>query len=475
MEWKKRAFAGLGRWGSSKRLGVRSALVAAGTAVRDRRLLMRPGDGLPRHQSRRFERRARGGRQCDPSGRALKAGDTLTFNFEAAGRPVRYPDPAQRRRRATFVAGGADRHERLLRGRRRQAHSISSSPRRAPRRQRSPRPACRQAAPRRERRRQPRAAARGCSAAPWNDAGNFEVAELAGVVLDAGVPAPSRGSTGSPGRALRRRRTQTRCHHPPDAVDMRLQWRGERYTVGGPDGAEIDTAPAVSRPRSTTSRSAARSWSAPWPWSISRAKRWSAHRTASRSDGWMAGPVTNVKLAPGLTLDARAAWGVAESATDELAGRTVRCSAAHGQCPAGQHAVVRSLAGIAERQRQSLLRSGVRVRRPRRRRHDSCGAVCRAALAASMSARSSPTASTWTNRGSSSRGPPSARSGTSTLCPGSRRERPATMTCASRPRRGSRSARPTAPSFRLEAASRKAKPGTADIWSGRLQLSVPMQ
>ncbi len=39
--------------------------------------------------------------------------------------------------------------------------------------------------------------------------------------------------------------------------------------------------------------------------------------------GWMAGPVANVKLAPGLTFDASAAWGVAEGASDELAARTV--------------------------------------------------------------------------------------------------------------------------------------------------------
>ena len=52
-------------------------------------------------------------------------------------------------------------------------------------------------------------------------------------------------------------------------------------------------------------------------------KRWPACRTTLSQHGWMAGPVANVKLAPGLTFDASAAWGVAEGASDELAQRTV--------------------------------------------------------------------------------------------------------------------------------------------------------
>src|SRR5262249_24683188 len=41
--------------------------------------------------------------------------------------------------------------------------------------------------------------------------------------------------------------------------------------------------------------------------------------------GWMAGPVANIKLASGLSLDAQAAWGVAHTAADDLA-KTIAAS-----------------------------------------------------------------------------------------------------------------------------------------------------
>ena len=103
---------------------------------------------------------------------------------------------------------------------------------------------------------------------------------------------------------------------------MKMQWRGERYTAGGPDGAEIDNA--------ASGVEAAFNYKVlPEIMVGALAQVDQQHETMVgmpqnlSQHGWMAGPVANVKLAPGLTFDASAAWGVAEGASDELAQRTV--------------------------------------------------------------------------------------------------------------------------------------------------------
>lgn len=111
---------------------------------------------------------------------------------------------------------------------------------------------------------------------------------------------------------------------PPHAggLDTRLQWRGERYKVGGPDGFEIDT--SMSGVDAALNYKLLPEIMVGALAQVDQPGETVVGAPHSLSDrGWMAGPVTNVKLAPGLTLDARAAWGVAESATDELAARIV--------------------------------------------------------------------------------------------------------------------------------------------------------
>jgi hypothetical protein len=98
-----------------------------------------------------------------------------------------------------------------------------------------------------------------------------------------------------------------------------MQWRGERYKVG-PDGLEADhTASGVDaalnyKPLPAIMVGALAQFDQP-----SETLVGPPH--ALSDQGWMAGPVANIKLAPSLTLDARAAWGATESAAEESAGR----------------------------------------------------------------------------------------------------------------------------------------------------------
>lgn len=166
----------------------------------------------------------------------------------------------------------------------------------------------------------PRRSVRLLGGGTWTDADNFEASEMGGVVLNADVPAPSRGTAAGPWAG-----TPSRVAGPglPSASDvaLKLQWRGERYTTG-PRGLEIDT--------TASGVDAAVNYKVlPEIMVGALAQTDQAAETLTGAphglfdQGWMAGPVTNVKLAPGLTLDARAAWGVAEGTPDELSPHTV--------------------------------------------------------------------------------------------------------------------------------------------------------
>ena len=319
MDLKKRAFAGLGRWGSSKRLGMRSTLVAAGLAV-----AAGGAHGAPKtdcHAINRgdlnvaLEAEGRATRQV-----ALKGGDTLTFNFEAAGGPFGTLTLLQGAgaprsllvgptgTRVSFVAAkaGAFDFEFSKEGADAAAFMASCVPA-ASGRGRAPAAASRRSA--------------GLLGEPWKGAENFEVVELAGVVLDT-APAPSRGSTVMPSTSDPKSADANALPSSAGGLDTRLQWQGERYKADGTGGPVID--------HSASGVEAAFNYK-PLPEimvgalaQVDQPGETLVGAPLSLSErGWMVGPVTNVKLAPGLTLDARAAWGVAESATDELAGRTV--------------------------------------------------------------------------------------------------------------------------------------------------------
>jgi hypothetical protein len=147
---------------------------------------------------------------------------------------------------------------------------------------------------------------------------DLEAAEFAGFSLDVANPKPA-DSAVVPRVEDVRPPAATAPRHA-GGIDMKLQWRGERYQVGA-DGLETDhTASGVDAalnykllPKIMVGALA----------QVDQPAETLIGPPLSLSDqGWLAGPAANVKLASGLTLDARAAWGSAETGADELSART---------------------------------------------------------------------------------------------------------------------------------------------------------
>ena len=317
MERKERAFAGLG-WGLTQRRMVRLAWAAISMAVAGEVAHAAPDSGCQAINSGALNVEL-GTESSATRAVALKAGDTLTFNFDASAGPfgtlTLLKGPGAPRAllvgptgtNVSFVAAkaGAFDFEFSKEGADAASFAVSCTPAGAA-------PANRSAA----------AARRSAKlfGGTWTDGGTVEMADVAGIVLDAGVPAPNRGSPSAPAGASTPADASAPMH--AGAVGMRMQWRGERYTAGGPNGAEIDNA--------ASGLEAAFNYKVlPEIMVGALAQVDQQHETMVgvpqnlSQHGWMAGPVANVKLAPGLTFDASAAWGVAEGASDELAQRTV--------------------------------------------------------------------------------------------------------------------------------------------------------
>lgn len=249
---------------------------------------------------------------------ALKAGDTLTFNFEADAGPfgsLTLLNGAGAPRsllvgpsgtRVSFVAAkaGAFDFEFATDGAETASFVISCAPAGSGA---GTRPSA--------------AARRGAKLLGGTMHGieNFEIADLAGVALDAGVPVASRGSGPAPAPSALPAASVSAMY--AGGVDMKMQWRSERYKAGGPNGLEIDN--------SASGVEAALNYKVLPEIMVGalaqvdqRGETLVGTQRSLMNQGWMAGPVTNVKLAPNVTLDARAAWGVAESAADELSARS---------------------------------------------------------------------------------------------------------------------------------------------------------
>lgn len=106
----------------------------------------------------------------------------------------------------------------------------------------------------------------------------------------------------------------------PRAGELTLQWRSERY-LPGPQGLEVDgNASGVEIGVGYKLRSAIRV-GALAQFDPAAEVLYAGQRSLSER-GWMAGPVTAIEIARGLTLEARAAWGVAEGGADDLSGGT---------------------------------------------------------------------------------------------------------------------------------------------------------
>jgi len=101
-------------------------------------------------------------------------------------------------------------------------------------------------------------------------------------------------------------------------AEMKLQWRSERYLPGA-DGLEVDgNASGVEIGVNYKVRAAIRI-GALAQFDPAGEALYAGQRSLSEH-AWMAGPVTTIQLVPGLTLEARAAWGVAETGADDVSG-----------------------------------------------------------------------------------------------------------------------------------------------------------
>ena len=145
----------------------------------------------------------------------------------------------------------------------------------------------------------------------WDYAEISEEVDPTTITLDAGAAIPQQDS-----RVI----VSVIAPMQPGRFDMKL--RDQRYTTTGVNGPEVD--PFASGvdvglnykllPQIMVGALA--------QFDQSGETRIGAPRTLS-DQGWMAGPVTTVKLGPGLTLDAHAAWGFADSGADDFAARSV--------------------------------------------------------------------------------------------------------------------------------------------------------
>jgi hypothetical protein len=99
---------------------------------------------------------------------------------------------------------------------------------------------------------------------------------------------------------------------------MKLQWLDQRYRLTGPEGPQIDPNASgveigVNYKLQSIVTIGALAQVNP------AAEMLLGGQRSLLDQGWMAGPVTTVQIAPGLVLDARAAWGEGQSGLDEAA------------------------------------------------------------------------------------------------------------------------------------------------------------
>ena len=137
--------------------------------------------------------------------------------------------------------------------------------------------------------------------------------EVAGIVVVPGLPKPV-----PEGQALFGGEAGVPQPKQAGGTEVKLQWRSERFTPG-PQGLEIDgNASGVEIGINYKLRSAILIGALAQFDPAGEALFGSQRSLSDRR--WMAGPTTTVHLAPGLTLEARAAWGMTEGGADELAG-----------------------------------------------------------------------------------------------------------------------------------------------------------
>jgi hypothetical protein len=100
------------------------------------------------------------------------------------------------------------------------------------------------------------------------------------------------------------------------AAELKLQWRSERYAPG-PNGPEVDANASGVEIGVNYKLKSAILIGALAQFDPAGEALYAAQRSLSEH-AWMAGPVTTIHLTPALTLEARAAWGVTETGAEDL-------------------------------------------------------------------------------------------------------------------------------------------------------------
>lgn len=137
--------------------------------------------------------------------------------------------------------------------------------------------------------------------------------EVAGIVVVPSLPEPM-----PKGQAVFGGEEGVAVPKQAGGTEVKLQWRSERFTPG-PQGPETDgNASGVEIGLNYKLKSAILLGALAQFDPAGEALFGGQRSLSDRS--WMAGPTTTIHFAPGLTLEARAAWGMAEGGADELAG-----------------------------------------------------------------------------------------------------------------------------------------------------------
>jgi len=101
-------------------------------------------------------------------------------------------------------------------------------------------------------------------------------------------------------------------------AQLKLQWLDQHYRPAGPEGRQID--PTTSGVEIGVNYKVRTAVTVGALAQVNPAAEMLFGAQRSLADqGWMAGPFTTIQLAPGLVLDARAAWGEGQSGPDEAA------------------------------------------------------------------------------------------------------------------------------------------------------------
>jgi hypothetical protein len=118
--------------------------------------------------------------------------------------------------------------------------------------------------------------------------------------------------------------------------DVKLKWLDRRYEPSGPEGPQVDTTSSGVEIGVKYKLESAVSIGALAQFNPAAEMLFGGQRSLA-DQGWMAGPVATVKVAPGLVLDARAAWGEGESGPGETAAAAAQLRLVSARL-ANQHA-----------------------------------------------------------------------------------------------------------------------------------------